>query len=473
MGLDNNQNLGQSDRGTEALALARRYQTSGPRYTSYPTAPQFDSDFDVDAYRAQQVNNEQSTEPLSLYVHLPFCHDICYYCACQKIVSRKPGIAAKYLQYLRMELQQQAELVGSNRPVTQLHWGGGTPTYLDNGEITELMHNLATHFRLIDKNYREYSIEIDPRTVSGNTLALLKGVGFNRISLGIQDFDAAVQRAVNRVQSYDEIAGIVDRIRALEFNSVSFDLIYGLPFQSKESMTKTLERVVTLRPNRIACYNYAHLPERFTTQRAIDRLHLPSAEEKLQINQLISRKLIAAGYQFIGMDHFVLPTDELAFAQRENRLQRNFQGYSLKLADDLLGVGMSAISQMGECYLQNAADLPSYYRALDSNQSPIAKGYKMKPEDHLRRRLIMSLICDLEVDIAEIEDEFAIDFATYFAGELQKLESTFDDGLLTQDRERLVVTEKGRPFLRNICMAFDAYLNSKGSAQGRQFSSTV
>ncbi len=462
------------------LALAHKYACQGPRYTSYPTAPQFSTDFPLQDYlERQRATGGDSREPLSLYVHIPFCNDICYYCACNKIVTRRANTAAVYLEHLQREIAAQSRLVGRERPVTQMHWGGGTPTYLDEAQITELMHMLASHFRLLDSPQREYSIEIDPRSVDCATLALLKGVGFNRISLGIQDFDPQVQRAVNRIQPHATVAALVDTVRNLGFRSLSFDLIYGLPFQNRHSMERTLQQVIALRPDRIACYNYAHLPERFSSQRAIDRLSLPSAEEKLLLHEIIAHTLKGAGYRHIGMDHFVLPDDELALAQADGRLQRNFQGYSLRLADDLLGLGVSAISQMGDCYLQNARELDSYYQHLESGDLPIERGCQMTGEDLLRRHVIMSLICDLYLDMEACGRQFGIDFRQKFAAELAALAPMAEDGLLQLSGEAIQVTSSGRPFLRNICMPFDAYLApepagapGKGGG-GTRFSATV
>jgi len=457
----------------DGMAMARKYATSGPRYTSYPTAPQFSEEFDVQRYRNWQDRRERHSDPLSLYVHLPFCHDICYYCACNKVVTRKDGVARTYLDHLNRELAMQSELVGNTRPITQMHWGGGTPTYLDDGEITELMHGLASHFRLLDKGYREYSIEIDPRTVSASTIALLKGVGFNRISLGIQDFEPAVQAAVNRIQPYEQVADLVEAVRAHGFRSLSFDLIYGLPHQSHTTMAETLRKVISLRPDRIACYNYAHLPERFKPQRSIDRLTLPEPEEKLLLAQMISATLQDAGYRFIGMDHYVLPSDDLADAQGEGRLQRNFQGYSLKIAEDLLGLGVSSISQIGDFYLQNARGIEDYYAHIDAGRLPIDRGYMINNEDRLRRRVIMSLICDLSLDLRECERDFGIDFRTHFAEALNELAPAFDDGLIAFEEDRLQVSAAGRPFLRNLCMPFDEYLAHHASSGKAKFSATV
>ena len=407
-------------------------------------------------------------------MHLPFCQDICYYCACNKIVTRKKNSARNYLRRLQIEIRLQSELVGCDRPVTQLHWGGGTPTYLDNAEITELMHMLASHFRLLDKGYREYSIEIDPRTVDFATIALLKGVGFNRISLGIQDFDPLVQKATNRIQPYAMVAPLVDCIRSHSFRSLSFDLIYGLPYQDRITIAETLRKVIALRPDRIACYNYAHLPERFSSQRAIDRLSLPQPEEKLVLQLLISHTLQEAGYLHIGMDHYVLPDDELAVAQREGRLQRNFQGYSLQMADDLLGLGVSAISQMGSFYLQNESDLAIYYQRVDKGELPIARGCKVNRDDILRRHIIMSLISDLQLDTEECGRQFNLDFNRDFSRELADLRAMEKDGLLEIGDSHIQVTALGRPFLRNICMPFDAYLTRPdGDRPPPKFSVTI
>ena len=464
-----------SKRYLREMELAEKYASEGPRYTSYPTAPQFRADVPLHQYYAwQRKVGDHKRAPLSLYVHLPFCHDICYYCACNKVVTREKGAARNYLDRLEKEITLQADIVGDRRPVTQMHWGGGTPTYLDNAEITELMHTLASHFLLLDKGYREYSIEIDPRSVELSTIALLKGVGFNRISMGIQDFDPRVQAAINRVQPFEDIAPMVNSIRAHDFRSLSFDLIYGLPHQDHLSIEETIRKVVSLRPDRIACYNYAHLPERFVSQRAIDRHTLPTAGEKLLLQQIISHGLQDAGYVHIGMDHYVLPGDDLAVAQAEGRLQRNFQGYSLHMADDLLGLGVSAISQMGDFYLQNERTLESYMEMLDAGELPASRGCKINADDRLRRHIIMTLISDLELDIADCNRQFGIDFCQLFQQELITLEPMQEDGLIEIGKKIIKVTQRGRPFLRNICMPFDAYLdNHQGDTPPPRFSATV
>jgi oxygen-independent coproporphyrinogen-3 oxidase len=456
-------------------ALAAKYSCQGPRYTSYPTAPHFSHNFDQNQfYNWLHTNHEQKTAPLSLYVHLPFCRDLCYYCGCNTIVTREKNAARNYLNRLKTEIEMQSALVGNNRPVTQMHWGGGTPNYLDNAEITELMHLLASHFRLLDKRYREYSIEVDPRHTDNDTIALLRGLGFNRISLGIQDFDPLVQKAIHRIQPYHQIEQLVACIRSHEYRSLSFDLIYGLPYQDRHSVDETLRKVITLRPDRIACYNYAHLPERFRNQRAIDPLSLPQPEERLLLQYGISHRLQEAGYLHIGMDHYVLPEDELAIAQQEGRLQRNFQGYSLQLAEDLLGLGVSAISQLGDFYTQNERNLDRYYALIDHDRLPISRGCKVSTEDKLRRFIIMSLICELKLDIAECCRRFGIDFDTKFDSQLRAMRAMEADGLLQVAADEIRIAERGRPFLRNICMLFDAYLDSgPGAAHSSQFSATI
>jgi len=442
-------------------ALISKYDVAGPRYTSYPTAPHFTADFTVAQYEQLWRHSQPCITPLSLYVHVPFCENICYYCACNKVVTRHKEKARHYLNYLEKEIRMQAALVGAKRPVTQLHWGGGTPTFLNAAELTELMYALASHFSLLDCDEREYSIEIDPRTVDRNTLALLKGLGFNRLSFGVQDFDPRVQRAVNRMQSLASVRDLVEAARGFGFKSISFDLIYGLPLQSLDSMKTTLQQVIALKPDRIALYSYAHLPERFPTQRSIDRMTLPTADEKIGMLQLANDRFGAAGYRHIGMDHFVLAQDELALAQQRGKLQRNFQGYSTCKAPDLVGLGVSAIGSTPMSYTQNARDLANYYAALDADKLPIERGLLITEDDLIRRHVIMQIICNLHLDIVALEQQFGITWSNYFAYEQAALQQMRNDGLIELDRSQLNVTTMGRPFLRNICMAFDNYLRSE------------
>ncbi len=442
--------------------LIAKYDVAGPRYTSYPTAPQFDEGYNSDVYKKEALKYlRQSIAPLSLYVHVPFCQNICYYCACNKIVTSDHTVARKYLDYLSKEIQMQSELVGKHRTVMQLHFGGGTPTFLDGAELTELMHQLASHYTLTDCERREYSIELDPRTVTRDDVALLKGLGFNRISIGVQDFDEQVQRAVNRLQEFGMIKSLTEAARLYQFKSISYDLIYGLPFQTLTSLAATLDKTIELSPDRIAFYNYAHMPERFKTQRAIDRLELPSAEDKIAMLTLIADKLIAAGYRHVGMDHFVKPEDDLAVAQQDGMLQRNFQGYSTCLAPDLVGLGVSSISSLQDSYAQNERDLDDYYLRLDEGVLPVAKGIRLNDDDRIRRVIITQIICNLLLDTEEVGQRFGIVFSDYFSQELLALKGMEKDGLLYWHGAKLHVTEQGRVMLRNICMPFDKYLQQK------------
>ena len=437
-----------------------RYDVPSPRYTSYPTALQFRDDFSADDYIQWWPNAAADITPLSLYVHIPFCRDICYYCGCNKIVTRRSEDARRYLHYLKKEIAMQAAVIGSKRPVLQLHLGGGSPTYLNGAELTELIYSLASHFNLVNSGVREYSIEIDPRTADRGTLALLKGLNFNRISFGVQDFDEDVQRAINRIQPLSMVASLTENARAFAFDSINFDLIYGLPLQTPARFANTLREVIALRPDRIALYNYAHMPERFSSQRALDRLPRPDAAGKLALLDLASGKLTAAGYLHIGMDHFVLPDDALAIAQQRHSLERNFQGYSTCHAPDLVGLGVSAIGNTNRGFAQNAKDLATYYRLLDDNNLPIAKGLLIDDDDRLRKYVIMQIICNLQLIFAELKKRHRADFFDYFSAAQTALRQFQNDGLITIDADALIVTAKGRPFLRNICMVFDRYLRS-------------
>lgn len=448
-----------------------RYDVRGPRYTSYPTALQFHDNFGADDYAAWWKQSETDISPLSLYVHIPFCRDICYYCACNKIVTRRAEDSRQYLNYLKKEIALQAAVVGSKRPVQQLHLGGGTPTYLSGAELTELVYTLASHFNLVDNDEREYSIEIDPRTVDRSLLALLKGLNFNRISFGVQDFDAKVQQAINRTQPFHLLADLTSTARALGFSSINFDLIYGLPLQTVASFANTLRCVIGLRPDRIALYNYAHLPERFPTQRALDRLERLSAPAKLALFGLASELLIDAGYVYIGMDHFVLPDDALALAQQRHTLERNFQGYATCHAQDLVGLGVSAISSTPQGYAQNAKDLDTYYRLLDGASLPIVKGLEINSDDRIRKFVITQIICNLSLDFSQLKQRFAIDFFEYFVNEQTALRQLCSDELIVLDKDTLTVTSNGRFFLRNICMVFDRYLQDESPA--KQHSHTI
>ena len=447
--------------------LIRRYDRSGPRYTSYPTAVQFHSGFKEENYRAwaQQTNEEPIPRPLSLYFHIPFCDSVCYYCGCNKIVTKNRAHAVPYLERLHREVAMQGALFDRDRPVDQLHWGGGTPTFLSTAQMEELMAVTRQHFSLRDGDQGEYSIEIDPREADAGTIGLLRRLGFNRMSLGVQDFDPRVQKAVNRIQTYDETMAVLNAARDEGFRSISVDLIYGLPFQSVGSFKGTLDSIIEASPDRISVFNYAHLPELFKTQRQINASELPSPAEKLDILAMCIERLTAAGYVFIGMDHFAKPDDELAVAQRSRTLYRNFQGYSTHANCDLVGLGITAIGMVGESYSQNVKTTEDYYTALDAGHLPILRGVQLTPDDRLRRRVITELICHYRLDFEQIEREYSVRFQEYFAPELQDLKGMEADGLLTLDAEGIRVGPRGKLLIRNVCMTFDRYLREKATVQ--------
>ncbi len=442
--------------------LLRKYDRSGPRYTSYPPATQFRATGAEDYLDA--LAQARPDDPVSVYIHIPFCRSPCYYCGCNKIVTRNRDSVRQYLNHLHKEMALlRLQSATYRRPVTQLHLGGGTPTFLDNAELTELVHYTSQYFNLVRADSRDYSIEIDPRTVDRARIELIRGLGFNRLSLGIQDFDPAVQAAINRVQSVEEIRELVGHIRTRGFSSLNFDLIYGLPLQTLESIHHTLAHVIALSPDRISYYNYAHLPERFPAQKAIRTEDLPAPASKLQMLTLIIETLTAAGYRHIGMDHFVKAGDSLARAQDEGRLCRNFQGYSISKAQDLIGLGVSSISNVGDVFAQNAVQLDNYYRALDANQLPIEKGVVSSDEDLLRRDIIQQLACYRALDIAKLEAQYHLQFTEHFKDALPALRQFEQDGLLERDGwKRLQVSDRGSLLLRNICMVFDAYLQNTG-----------
>ncbi len=440
--------------------LIRRFDVNGPRYTSYPTADRFVEAFDAEAYRLWLGRRTIGgiSRPLSLYVHIPFCNTICYYCACNKIITKDHARSAKYLKYLAKELAMQAQALDGTHEVVQLHFGGGTPTFLADDELRQLMDSIREHFTLVPNG--EYSIEVDPRKVDAKTVALLGELGFNRMSVGIQDFDPAVQRAVNRIQSLEETQLVIEAARANGFKSVSVDLIYGLPKQNVISFNRTLEEVINLGPDRFSIYNYAHLPALAKPQRRIVEADLPSPDAKLQILQLAIRRLTDAGYVFIGMDHFAKPDDELAVAQRQGRLHRNFQGYSTHAEADLMAFGVSAISKVGPTYCQNYKTIDEYYDALDRDRMPVVRGLELTPDDLLRRSVIQSLMCHFSLSFESIEIAHLIDFKSYFANELADLGEMQKAGLLTIDEQWITVLPRGRMLVRAIAMVFDRYLRS-------------
>ena len=438
--------------------LIRRYDLAGPRYTSYPTAVQFHSQVgSFDLLHALR-DSRKARRPLSLYVHLPFCANICYYCACNKVITKDRGRALPYLQRLVQEIQLIACHLDPGQTVEQLHLGGGTPTFLSHDELRQLMAQLRKHFNLLEGDSGDYGIEIDPREADWSTMGLLRELGFNRVSIGLQDLDPAVQRAVNRLQSLDETRAVIDAARTLQFRSINIDLIYGLPKQTAENFARTVEEVISLQPDRLSVFNYAHLPERFMPQRRINSQDLPSPAEKLQMLQRTIEQLTAAGYRYIGMDHFALPDDDLAIAQEESTLQRNFQGYTTHGHCDLIGLGVSAISQIGDLYCQNSSDLTEYQNALASSQLGTSRGLICNQDDRIRREVIQQIICNFRLDFAHIEHCFNLDFRGYFAELWPQLLAMADDGLISLDSQRIEVLPAGRLLVRSVCMVFDAYL---------------
>ena len=453
------------------LPLIARFDRNGPRYTSYPTADRFSDAFDSRAYALWTARRNRAgvPRPLSLYVHLPFCSSLCYYCACNKIVTRDAGKAAHYLRYLTREIALQAPLFRDDARVSQMHWGGGTPTFYGVAELDALFRTLRSHFDFAGDG--EYSIEIDPRTVSPGTLAALRESGFNRVSFGVQDLDPVVQRAVNRIQSPEQTATLIEAARAAGFASINVDLIYGLPRQTPETFEKTLDAVASLRPDRLAVYSYAHMPAHFKAQGRIPGGDLPSPQGKLGLLALAAERLTAAGYVYVGMDHFALPHDALAVAQRQGRLQRNFQGYSTHAQCDLVGFGISAIGAVGASYSQNARTLSDYYARLDRNEVPIVRGIELSRDDLIRRSAIHALMCQFELSKEALGAVYLVDFDDYFELELEALRELERSGLLKLNDPWISVTPKGRMLIRSICMVFDRYLRHE--RETRRYSRTI
>jgi len=441
--------------------LIRKHDVGGPRYTSYPTADRFVEAFgevELKQWLAKR-NIGGISLPLSVYVHLPFCDTLCYYCGCNKVITRDRGKSAKYIKYLEKELALLGPLLGGDRQVSQMHWGGGTPTFLAREEMAGLTALLKKTFSV--RSDCECSVEVDPRRCAPGTLAFLGELGFNRVSIGVQDFDPAVQKAVHRIQSEEETRRVIEEARASGFRSVNVDLIYGLPKQTLDSFDRTLDRVIGLGPDRIALYSYAHLPRLFPPQRRIAEADLPAPESKLQILTLAIGRLTRAGYAYIGMDHFAKSEDGLAIAQAQGRLQRNFQGYSTHADSDMIGLGVSAIGRIGPTYYQNRKDLEEYYAALDAGRMPVARGLELSQDDLVRRAIIQALACHFRVSIESIEIAYLVDFERSFAEELRDLKALARDGLVEVDPEWIVVTPKGRLLVRLVCMVFDRYLRQR------------
>lgn len=444
--------------------LIRRYDRPGPRYTSYPTAPQFHVGFAAEDYAAEARRSNAAARPLSLYLHVPYCRSSCYYCGCNRIITRNRERGAAYLQRLLSEIRMQAELFDRSRAVNQMHFGGGTPTYYNPEELGLIFAELERGFGLHGGGGRDYGIEIDPRTADPRSLRAMFDLGINRISLGVQDFDPQVQLAVNRVQSVEETERLVSEARSVGIRSINFDLIYGLPHQNVDSFARTLDTVVTLRPDRIAAYSYAHLPELFKSQAVMDPATLPDADTKMALLELTIARLAQAGYVHIGMDHFALPEDELARAQIDGSLQRNFQGYTTHGGCDLVALGMSGIGQVGEVYAQNEKNEIPYLNAIDQGRLPIQRGLATDADDRLRREAIGRIMCFGRLDYASFGAQHGIDTRDYFSSALARLEQAEQDGLVELGADALQVTAAGAMLLRVVAMAFDAYVSEIGRA---------
>lgn len=435
--------------------------SSGPRYTSYPTADRFHGGFREKEYleALHSRGADASNKPLSLYIHIPFCNTICYYCGCNKIITKDKGRADAYIEYLEKEMKLLAPHLGGRHQLAQLHFGGGTPTFLSDNQLERVFEMIRKYFQLIPDG--EYSIEIDPRKVSRETVLKLGRLGFNRMSVGIQDFDPKVQAAVNRIQSYEETKEVIDAAREAGFKSVSVDLIYGLPYQTSESIKTTIDTVLSLDPDRLALYHYAHLPHVFKPQRRIDTAAVPGSEEKLDMLQYCVQTLTERGYVFIGMDHFAKPDDELSVALEKGLLQRNFQGYSTYADCNLVAIGVSSIGKIGNTYSQNERDIDAYYAAIDEGRLPVMRGYQLNQDDILRRNIIQDLMCRFALDYRVYEDISGTPFDRYFKDELADLEKLADLGLVSLNKQGLTVTPKGRFLIRNIAMVFDYHLRHK------------
>ena len=439
--------------------LLARYDKPGPRYTSYPTAPQFSTEFGPEAYEARLgMANARAGEPLSVYCHIPFCDHRCLYCGCHVIITQRDDIVDKYLSYMKREVDMVAAKLPDRRDILQLHWGGGTPTHLHPEQMEGLFRHLTSHFHLHPE--AEVAIEIDPRVTSGAHLATLRQLGFNRLSLGVQDFTPEVQHAVERNQTYEETAELLQEARRLGFWDCNIDLIYGLPLQTLDSFRDTLHRVVGLRLGRVAVYSYAHVPWIRPQQKKIHESDLPTPETKLGLFAAAIQVFTGAGYRRIGMDHFALPEDELARARDRGALTRNFMGYTVRQGADLVAFGVSGIGEVGGAFVQNVKKLSDYYRRLDDSQFPVDRGYVLDNDDYIRRFVILSLMCNFELDLAELRSRFGIEFAAYFAAEIDALQTHVDPGFFEWTPAKLTVTPMGSVFIRNICMVFDRYLNA-------------
>lgn len=449
------------------LPLIRKYDVPGPRYTSYPTAPHFRDDVPADHVLAAIHANNAEARPLSLYVHIPFCQTLCWYCGCTTVIGKDSSQTEPYLAALDEEMRRKSAWIHPDRKVVQIHFGGGTPTYLTAAQIRWLGERIRTHFTLAED--AEVAVEVDPRRLTFEQVQALKDAGFNRASLGVQDNNPKVQKAINRIQPFEMTERVVGWLRDAGFTSINVDLIYGLPYQTTETFDQTLSEVLSLHPDRFAIYTYAHVPWIKPAQKLLERHTLPGPEDKLAMQKRIIERLSSEGYRYIGMDHYARQDDELARAWQAGTLRRNFQGYSTLAGVDIYGFGMSSISQIDGLYLQNPKELLDYLERVHQEDFPIHRAYLLSDDDRIRRAWIMALMCQARVDLQNASRELGVDVATYFQNELQELAPMADDGLVELDATGLTVTERGRLLLRNICMPFDAHL----SAGARQYSRTI
>lgn len=443
-------------------SLLEKYDTQGPRYTSYPTAPEFVGDFTAQDYirHVDHSNDELIPRPLSLYIHIPFCRSLCYYCGCNKIVTQNEAKAERYLEYLFREIDMQSKLFAPDRLVTQIHFGGGTPNFLNTEQFRETLSVIARHFHLSYPEKLEISVEIDPRYSSSTQIIELANLGFNRISIGVQDYEEDVQTAINRIQTREQVDEVINAARSAGIRSVSVDLVAGLPFQTRESFAETLEQVVDSKVDRIAIYGFAYLPSRIKAQKLISAESLPNRETRLAIGKDTLEFLKDAGYVHIGMDHFARPDDSLAIALKEHNLQRNFQGYATHAECDQVGLGVSSISQVNESYSQNSSSLTEYYAHIDAGELPIQRGVSLNDDDLIRAQVIQYIMCQNTVPFHSLETVYGIDFLSYFKDELQALKRFEKDGLIEYGNNEFSITPAGRFFLRNIAMVFDYYLKN-------------
>ena len=439
--------------------LIKKYDRPGPRYTSYPPATEFTEEIKEKDYIKKLLESNERKTPLSLYFHIPFCEQRCLYCGCNVIISHRKGIEVPYLERVYKEMDYVSQYIDKDRKVIQLHWGGGTPNYLSPEQIKEFFEEIRKRFE-IDES-AEISIELDPRYLTDEQIKAIKEVGFNRVSLGIQDLDEKVQRTVNRIQPYELVKEKMEKLREAGFESINVDLIYGLPYQTKESFEKTVDKVIELNPDRIASYSFAYIPQIKPHQQLLPKDALPSAEEKLRILEMIIDKFQSAGYVYIGMDHFAKPTDELAIAQRKGELWRNFQGYTTKKGVELLGFGATSIGMLYDSYFQNYKTLREYNNAVDEGKIPVFRGYIMNEDDFIRREVIMDIMCNLGVEFNKIEKMFNIKFREYFSRELEELKEMEEDGLIKIEEDRIKILPVGRLLIRNVAMVFDAHLRRK------------